>query len=36
MVAPLSGDGQGRVKALGSVAASGAVHLILDVNGYFQ
>jgi glucose/arabinose dehydrogenase len=36
MVAPLSGDGQGRVKALASVAASGAVHLILDVNGYFQ
>lgn len=35
-VAALSTDGLGRVKAIASVTGSGTVHLIIDVNGYFE
>jgi hypothetical protein len=35
-VTALSTDGLGRVRALASVTGSGTVHLIIDVNGYFE
>jgi len=35
-VAALSTDGLGRVKAVAAVTGTGTVHLIIDVNGYFE
>ena len=35
-VLPLANDGSGTVNANASVAGGGAVHLLIDVDGYFQ